>query len=177
LIEPSTPGPGGIVGPGSIRFSLHRSLTHRGSTFIPTTTTTRRDFLATSGAAILATAALATDTTAKALAEAEFNEDCLFANAARHRQCEKLAKRRVFFVTVGAYEQGSTCRRGLTVDDVIREQLDDMGDGLEYALKRGRKPAPFAADEDDTVIGDGGKIAAVITTRRDGKTIVTRFEK
>lgn len=108
----------------------------------------------------------------------DIRADAEAASAAGMAQRAKLQRnRRTFFITIGAFGQESTSRRGLTTDDVIREQTEDIASGRDYALAKGQSVEAFAAAEDDQVVWQGGKIVAIIRTDADGTPNVVRFDQ
>jgi hypothetical protein len=75
-------------------------------------------------------------------------------------------RRREFVTTIGTEDLGRYAGVGLTLEQVIKEELRNV-----------RGVAPAAVEEsDDLVIWEGNKIAALIRTGADGRPVVTRCD-
>jgi hypothetical protein len=82
--------------------------------------------------------------------------------------------RRTFLTTVACYEQGRVSRVGLTVEGVVREELDDFRAAEEHCQARGYEYDH--ADADDLSIWEDNKLRAVIFPRADGPPRVVIFD-
>lgn len=89
---------------------------------------------------------------------------------------KELAPARTFLATHRDSVAGRYSREGLTLDQVIREIVQECEAERAHATGRGDAPGEFEAKAEDYVIWEGAKCVAVVRSRPDGGHRVVVFE-
>ena len=83
---------------------------------------------------------------------------------------------RTFSVVTNEFGLYKLSRVDLTLDDVIREELEDYLNGRDGSAELGIDADTFAWGEDDRAIWEGPRLLAVIRPRAGGDPQVFRFD-